>query len=159
MLTAVKPGARRFDVGRTVTRPASAPDGVRKWRATSPWCSCRPDDDQRHADGQHARIGRARLAGLIFRSSRPQARRPATRRQPFQRSRRYGRCERCAQLVNPEPAYVRARKLLNTMLSYACVYRYWKDVGTVDSFWEANMDLLKEKPEIQIYDQIWKYIQ
>lgn len=29
---------------------------------------------------------------------------------------------------------------------------YWKDVGTIQSLWEANMDLLEEKPAIDIYD-------
>ncbi len=33
---------------------------------------------------------------------------------------------------------------------------YWKDVGTVESFWEANMDILKDKPELQIYDPAWR---
>lgn len=33
---------------------------------------------------------------------------------------------------------------------------YWKDVGTVKSLWEANMDLLKEKPELDLYDQQWR---
>ncbi len=28
---------------------------------------------------------------------------------------------------------------------------YWKDVGTLDSFWEANMDLLGEKPVFDLY--------
>ena len=28
---------------------------------------------------------------------------------------------------------------------------YWKDVGTINSLWEANMDLLGEKPEFNIY--------
>ncbi|CUH95424.1 Glucose-1-phosphate adenylyltransferase [Propionispora sp. 2/2-37] len=33
---------------------------------------------------------------------------------------------------------------------------YWKDVGTVDSFWEANMDLLEPEPELNIYDPDWR---
>lgn len=33
---------------------------------------------------------------------------------------------------------------------------YWKDVGTVKSLWEANMDLLKDKPELDLYDQQWR---
>ena len=33
---------------------------------------------------------------------------------------------------------------------------YWKDVGTVESFWEANMDLLTENPELDLYDPDWK---
>ncbi|MDQ0231096.1 glucose-1-phosphate adenylyltransferase [Metabacillus malikii] len=33
---------------------------------------------------------------------------------------------------------------------------YWKDVGTVKSLWEANMDLLKDNPELNLFDQEWK---
>ena len=33
---------------------------------------------------------------------------------------------------------------------------YWKDVGTVDSFWEANMDLLKKENELNLYDDSWR---
>lgn len=33
---------------------------------------------------------------------------------------------------------------------------YWKDVGTVQSLWEAHMDLLKENPELDLYDAHWK---
>lgn len=33
---------------------------------------------------------------------------------------------------------------------------YWKDVGTINSLWEANMDLLGEKPKFDIYDPKWK---
>lgn len=33
---------------------------------------------------------------------------------------------------------------------------YWKDVGTVESLWEANMDLLKEDNELNLYDSKWK---
>ncbi len=33
---------------------------------------------------------------------------------------------------------------------------YWKDVGTVESLWEANMDLLDEHPALDLYDQSWK---
>ena len=29
---------------------------------------------------------------------------------------------------------------------------YWKDVGTIKSLWEANMDLLGEKPKFDIFD-------
>ncbi len=32
---------------------------------------------------------------------------------------------------------------------------YWKDVGTVSSLWEANMDLLKTPPEFDITDRKW----
>jgi len=33
---------------------------------------------------------------------------------------------------------------------------YWKDVGTVQSLWEANMDLLGETPLFHIEDPLWK---
>lgn len=32
---------------------------------------------------------------------------------------------------------------------------YWRDVGTVDSFWEANMDLASVVPELDLYDENW----
>lgn len=33
---------------------------------------------------------------------------------------------------------------------------YWKDVGTIDSLWEANMDLLGETPVFDLFDADWK---
>ena len=33
---------------------------------------------------------------------------------------------------------------------------YWKDVGTIRSLWEANMDLLGEKPVLSIADESWR---
>ena len=33
---------------------------------------------------------------------------------------------------------------------------YWKDVGTIDSLWEANMDLLDENCELDMSDSSWK---
>ena len=33
---------------------------------------------------------------------------------------------------------------------------YWKDVGTIDSLWEANMDLLNPVVPLDLYDQSWK---
>lgn len=35
---------------------------------------------------------------------------------------------------------------------------YWKDVGTVESLWEANMDLLPENPKFQLHDDSWKIL-
>ena len=32
---------------------------------------------------------------------------------------------------------------------------YWRDVGTVDAYWEANMELTKVTPELNLYDQDW----
>ena len=33
---------------------------------------------------------------------------------------------------------------------------YWKDVGTIDSLWEANMDLLNPKNELDLNDRSWR---
>ena len=33
---------------------------------------------------------------------------------------------------------------------------YWKDVGTISSLWEANMDLLGEKPVLSLADESWR---
>ena len=33
---------------------------------------------------------------------------------------------------------------------------YWKDVGTIQSLWEANMDLLSEKPKLDLNDPLWR---
>ena len=40
-----------------------------------------------------------------------------------------------------------------------CAYKfkgYWKDVGTIDSLWEANMDLLDRNNELDLNDSTWK---
>lgn len=33
---------------------------------------------------------------------------------------------------------------------------YWKDVGTISSLWEANMDLLEDEPIFNIHDKSWR---
>lgn len=32
---------------------------------------------------------------------------------------------------------------------------YWRDVGTLDSYWEANMDLIMVRPEFDLYNPEW----
>jgi glucose-1-phosphate adenylyltransferase len=32
---------------------------------------------------------------------------------------------------------------------------YWRDVGTIDAYWEANMELTKVVPELNLYDREW----
>ena len=49
-------------------------------------------------------------------------------------------------------------KMLNngeTMFAYP-FSGYWKDVGTLESLWEANMDLLGENPEFYLNDRRWR---
>ena len=39
---------------------------------------------------------------------------------------------------------------------YAYTFRdYWKDVGTIKSYWQAHMDLLGEKPALDLQDRNW----
>jgi len=33
--------------------------------------------------------------------------------------------------------------------------RYWRDVGDIDAYYEANMDLVKVTPEFNLYDRVW----
>jgi len=32
---------------------------------------------------------------------------------------------------------------------------YWRDVGTIDAYWEANIELTKVSPELNLYDEEW----
>ncbi|MDI6747892.1 MAG: glucose-1-phosphate adenylyltransferase [Rhodocyclaceae bacterium] len=32
---------------------------------------------------------------------------------------------------------------------------YWRDVGTIDAFWEANIELTKVSPDLNMYDEEW----
>ena len=32
---------------------------------------------------------------------------------------------------------------------------YWRDVGTLDSFWQANMELVSPEPQLNMYDENW----
>ncbi len=33
---------------------------------------------------------------------------------------------------------------------------YWKDVGTIDSYWKANMELIDTVPEFNLYEKFWR---
>jgi len=35
------------------------------------------------------------------------------------------------------------------------IAQYWRDVGTIDSYWEANMDLVEVDPDFNLYDEEW----
>ncbi len=50
------------------------------------------------------------------------------------------------------PAMLKSEKNL-----YAYPFNgYWKDVGTIKSLWEANMDLIDDNNELNIHDETWK---
>ena len=63
---------------------------------------------------------------------------------------------------NPESEYDFGKNIIPTLLSQGKklqAYRfdgYWKDVGTVKSYWEANLDLIKEDNALDIYDKSWR---
>lgn len=54
------------------------------------------------------------------------------------------------------------KNIIPTMLADGqklCAYPfegYWKDVGTIDSLWEANMDLLNPNVPLDVWDENWK---
>ncbi|OFW50570.1 MAG: glucose-1-phosphate adenylyltransferase [Actinobacteria bacterium RBG_13_35_12] len=54
------------------------------------------------------------------------------------------------------------KNIIPTMLNsgvelYAYPFKgYWKDVGTIESLWQANMDLLKIDNELNLFDKDWK---
>ncbi len=50
------------------------------------------------------------------------------------------------------PAMLEAKE---RMYAYPFV-GYWKDVGTISSLWEANMDLLGDTPELSLNDEEWR---
>lgn len=47
--------------------------------------------------------------------------------------------------------------LKNKMKLFAYPFEgYWKDVGTITSFWDAHMDLLKPDNKLQLFDKSWR---
>ena len=54
----------------------------------------------------------------------------------------------------------RGYRVVAHRLGDSCIMRgggepYWRDVGTIDAYWEANMELTKVVPDLDIYDQGW----
>lgn len=67
-----------------------------------------------------------------------------------------------ADMDNPDSTHDFGKDIIPKMLNdgkklYAYKFQgYWKDVGTIDSLWEANMDLLSKNNELDLADQSWK---
>ena len=67
-----------------------------------------------------------------------------------------------ADMKNPDSHHDFGKDIIPTLLNDGktlIAYEfegYWKDVGTIDSLWEANMDLLDEKCELDLHDNTWK---
>lgn len=67
-----------------------------------------------------------------------------------------------ADIKNPDSNHDFGKDIIPTMLNdnktlYAYKFKgYWKDVGTIDSLWEANMDLIDSRNELNLNDPTWK---
>jgi glucose-1-phosphate adenylyltransferase len=59
------------------------------------------------------------------------------------------------------PRLVGERRVFAHPFQQSCVMSegatepYWRDVGTLDAYWEANMDLLRVTPALDLYDRDW----
>lgn len=64
--------------------------------------------------------------------------------------------------ANPDSENDFGKNIIPKMLAegknmYAYLFEgYWKDVGTIPSLWESNMDLLGESPEFNLNDKDWR---
>lgn len=67
-----------------------------------------------------------------------------------------------ADMKNPDSSHDFGKDIIPAMLNDGkklVAYKfkgYWKDVGTIDSLWEANMDLLDKNNELDLNDSTWK---
>ena len=67
-----------------------------------------------------------------------------------------------ADMKNADSSHDFGKDIIPTMLNdgkslYAYKFKgYWKDVGTIDSLWEANMDLLDKNNKLDLNDPSWK---
>lgn len=48
-----------------------------------------------------------------------------------------------------------AHRFYNSCVNTASGIPYWRDVGTIDAFWEANLDLISVTPQLNLYDADW----
>ena len=73
----------------------------------------------------------------------------------------------CTDADHPTSSHDFGKDILPAMLGRHPVYayrfqdenkkdtQYWRDVGTLDSYWEANMDLVAVDPLFNLYDKAW----
>jgi glucose-1-phosphate adenylyltransferase len=72
-----------------------------------------------------------------------------------------------ADAVNNQSSHDFGKDIIPSLIQNAQVYAYpfqgeeagvqpyWRDVGTLDAFWEANIDLVEVTPELNLYDEDW----
>lgn len=51
--------------------------------------------------------------------------------------------------------HVFAHRFQNSCVNMASGIPYWRDVGTIDAYWEANVDLISVTPQLNLYDADW----
>ncbi len=72
-----------------------------------------------------------------------------------------------ADAADPESSHDFGRDIIPSMIEEVPVYAhrfrglrnrecpYWRDVGTLDAYFEANMDLIRPQPQFNLYDRNW----
>ncbi|MEO0034061.1 MAG: glucose-phosphate adenylyltransferase, partial [Pseudomonadota bacterium] len=59
------------------------------------------------------------------------------------------------------PGLIASHRVIAHHFSQSCVMHdgaqehYWRDVGTIDAYWEANVDLTTVTPALNLYDESW----
>ncbi len=67
-----------------------------------------------------------------------------------------------ADMKDPNSSHDFGHDIIPTMLNEGKLLNawkfegYWKDVGTIDSLWEANMDLISDSDDLDLDDDSWK---
>ena len=51
--------------------------------------------------------------------------------------------------------HIQAHRFTDSCINADTNNYYWRDVGTIDAYWEANMELTKVVPELNLYDREW----
>ncbi len=76
-------------------------------------------------------------------------------------------CDHLIEDASEETAHDFGRNIIPRMIEQRRVYafkfhdenkkavQYWRDIGTLDAYWEANMDLVAVEPEFNLYDPAW----
>ena len=75
------------------------------------------------------------------------------------------------EVQNPDTAHDFGKNIIPTSVEEGTLYAhpfersckgrnpegtiYWRDVGTIDSYWSAHMDLVSENPQLNLYDESW----
>jgi glucose-1-phosphate adenylyltransferase len=59
------------------------------------------------------------------------------------------------RLVRDGQARVMAHRFANSCVNMVGDQPYWRDVGTLDAYWKANIDLTHVVPELNLYDPSW----